>query len=400
MFCKQCGSELKNGAVFCTNCGAKQVAEVPQPAVEEETLEKTVGVFGDVPNSAAPINPPPMNDAQVAAPFGNQAPPSVAPTLAPQVQAVEPEMDKTVGVFNTIPPVGAPQPNPVTPPRPATPPQYTPPVQPAAPQYPQQVNYQNNQQQFVPANGASNGHVSFGKAIELYFKNYVNFTGRASRSEYWWAFLFEVLVMLVTLWIPVVGQLVTLALLLPSLSIAIRRLHDIGKAWYWYFMGLIPLAGFIIMIVLYCKESDGNNQWGPAVAPNGVPYNQQYTQQPAQPQYAQQPQQPPVKKQITDQDIVAMAQQHAPFDLNSPDAKHVMDNAIGKIVPTYSGIENLASAMMLCDPQEIKDKIAATDTDTLIVIFKALGYYIGIGGDQNVLGLVQQNVLTTLKTRF
>lgn len=110
---------------------------------------------------------------------------------------------------------------------------------------------------------AHNGSVTFGEAIKLFFENYVNFEGRASKSEYWWAFLFQMIVSVVASFIPVVSGIVSLAILLPNLSISIRRLHDIGKPWYWYLLGLIPFAGFIIMIVLYTKDSDGTNQWGP-----------------------------------------------------------------------------------------------------------------------------------------
>lgn len=106
--------------------------------------------------------------------------------------------------------------------------------------------------------------VSFGEAIKLFFVNYVNFTGRSTASEYWWAFLFNFLVGLCASWIPVVGQLIMLGLLLPSLSVGIRRLHDTGKSWVYILMGLIPIAGFIILIVQYCKGSDADNQWGPA----------------------------------------------------------------------------------------------------------------------------------------
>ena len=50
----------------------------------------------------------------------------------------------------------------------------------------------------------------------------------------------------------------------PGLSIVIRRLHNTGKSWVYIFMGLIPLAGPIILIVQYCKESDADNMLGPA----------------------------------------------------------------------------------------------------------------------------------------
>lgn len=152
-------------------------------------------------------------------------------------------------------------------------PSNTTPVQPAQNQYVQQNNQGYAPQGYAQPNTyaysnesttGSPKRVGFGEAIKLFFINYVNFTGRSTASEYWWAFLFNFLVSLCTAWIPVVGQLISLGLLLPGLALGIRRLHDTGKAWYYMFMGLIPLAGFIILIIQYCKESDADNQWGPA----------------------------------------------------------------------------------------------------------------------------------------
>jgi len=329
MFCNQCGTQLADGTQFCSNCGAKQ-----DVAAVQEDLDKTVGVFQNVP-VAQPVQQPVY-----------QAPAQPAP----QQPVFKPAPQQPV---------------------------YQAPIKPA----PQQPN---------PAAGGHNGKVSFGEAIKLFFTNYVNFTGRASKSEFWWAFLFTVLVSLVTSWIPVVGQLVMLGVFLPTLSIAIRRLHDIGKPWPYYLMGLIPFAGFIIMIVYYCKDSVGDNQWGPGPVANG--YAPQYTA----PVYTA----PAAPKVITDNTIIAMAQQREPVNVNTPEAKRTMDAALARIVPNYTGMENLAGAMMLCDPQTIKQNISATDTETLFVIYKALGYYMAQGGDANVLGMVQQNVMATLKTRF
>ena len=114
------------------------------------------------------------------------------------------------------------------------------------------------------SNNGSPKSVSFGGAIKLFFVNYVNFRGRSTASEYWWAFLFTSLVSLCTSWIPVVGELVALGILLPGLSLGIRRLHDTGKSWTYILMGLIPIAGAIILIIQYSKASDVDNKWGPA----------------------------------------------------------------------------------------------------------------------------------------
>lgn len=150
-------------------------------------------------------------------------------------------------------------------------PQYQQYQQPQYPQYPQQQYQQYHQYQYTPpAHGEpSHGKVGFGEAIRLFFVNYVNFTGRASRSEYWWVFLFAAIVGFVVglidglLDTQVFAIIVELAFLIPSLSLCIRRLHDIGKKWTWILMGLIPLVGQIILIVYYCRESDNDNQWGP-----------------------------------------------------------------------------------------------------------------------------------------
>lgn len=119
----------------------------------------------------------------------------------------------------------------------------------------------------------SPSYVSFGEAIPLFFKNYTNFSGRSTRSEYWWFVLFNVLIGIAIIIIGVIaeplsyiGYIWELAILVPSLALAIRRLHDIGKSGWWLLIGLIPLVGAIILLVFYCQSSDGSNQWGePAV---------------------------------------------------------------------------------------------------------------------------------------
>lgn len=130
-----------------------------------------------------------------------------------------------------------------------------------------------NQQEYAQSNtysysgtsvSGSPKKVSFGEAIKLYFVNYINFTGRSTRSEYWWIVLFNILMSIAAAFIPYAGYVIALVFIIPSLSLSIRRLHDIGKSWVWYLMEFIPFVGFIILIVYFCKESDGDNKWGPA----------------------------------------------------------------------------------------------------------------------------------------
>lgn len=104
--------------------------------------------------------------------------------------------------------------------------------------------------------------VSFGDAIKRGFQNYCLFNGRASRSEYWFFVLFTVAVGAVISLIlgtqtlgTVVSGLFNLAVLLPSLGLIWRRLHDTGRAGGWFFITLIPLVGIIILIVWLCQPS-------------------------------------------------------------------------------------------------------------------------------------------------
>lgn len=143
------------------------------------------------------------------------------------------------------------------------------------------------------APGPNNGNVDFLTAIKLFFKNYTNFKGRASKSEYWWTVLFTFILGC----IPVVGQIGALFCLIPNIAIIIRRLHDTGKSGAYYFISLIPFAGVFILLFRLIKDSDGDNQYGPAnmaqfaqaaapyapPAPQYNPVNTQY--QPVNTQY-------------------------------------------------------------------------------------------------------------------
>ncbi len=85
------------------------------------------------------------------------------------------------------------------------------------------------------AGGLSPKYVGFGEAIQLFFKNYVNFRGRSTRSEFWYAYLFQIIVNSVVgiiesrLDTSFLSDIVALAFLLPGMSLAFRRLHDIGQ---------------------------------------------------------------------------------------------------------------------------------------------------------------------------
>ena len=115
--------------------------------------------------------------------------------------------------------------------------------------------------------------VTFKEAIvKALQQNYCNFSGRASRSEFWWfqlfGFILSIAIGIVFCWsqdvMNIVSGIVSLALLLPNLGLIVRRLHDIGKCGWWFFLCFIPLIGIIILIVWWCKDSQMEpNEYGP-----------------------------------------------------------------------------------------------------------------------------------------
>ena len=110
--------------------------------------------------------------------------------------------------------------------------------------------------------------MGFGEAIATAFRKYVDFRGYATRPEYWWFALFNFLVSIATSiadaavgsaidssGFSLLSSLWGLAVLLPGLALSVRRLRDAGYAWPWLFIVLVPIAGFIVLIVLMCQPS-------------------------------------------------------------------------------------------------------------------------------------------------
>jgi uncharacterized membrane protein YhaH (DUF805 family) len=112
--------------------------------------------------------------------------------------------------------------------------------------------------------------MTFTQAISSGFSNYINFTGRASRSAFWYWGLFGFLIGIIADIIDysmdtsyVIGQLWGLVLLLPNLAVGARRLHDTDRSGFWLFIGLLPLIGWIVLIVWWCmKGTNGSNRYG------------------------------------------------------------------------------------------------------------------------------------------
>ena len=108
------------------------------------------------------------------------------------------------------------------------------------------------------------------------WKNYVNFQGRARRKAFWMFALFNIIAIVVLASLEglvglrdnggygILSGLYSLAVILPALALAVRRLHDTGRSGWWILIGLIPLVGPIVLLVFYVQDSQpGANQYGP-----------------------------------------------------------------------------------------------------------------------------------------
>jgi uncharacterized membrane protein YhaH (DUF805 family) len=121
---------------------------------------------------------------------------------------------------------------------------------------------------------ASYHPTGFQDSVRTVFKKYATFQGRARRPEFWWFVLFNIGASILLSIIEVmlgmgdvapISTIFSLAILIPSIAVAARRLHDIGRSGWWQLIGLIPLIGWIVMIIWCAKKGDEHpNDYGPA----------------------------------------------------------------------------------------------------------------------------------------
>jgi uncharacterized membrane protein YhaH (DUF805 family) len=108
-------------------------------------------------------------------------------------------------------------------------------------------------------------------------KKYAVFSGRARRKEYWFFVLWFLIISIVLAIIDgVVGLrigearlgvlqgLYALALLIPSLAVAVRRLHDTGRTGWWLLIVLIPLVNIVLLVFMFLDSQPGDNEYGPS----------------------------------------------------------------------------------------------------------------------------------------
>ena len=115
--------------------------------------------------------------------------------------------------------------------------------------------------------------MGFTEAISSVLGNYAGFSGRAPRSEYWFWILFWFIVLIVAgvidmvLGFPIVQSIASIGLLVPSLAVAVRRLHDCDRSGWWFLLGFVPIANILLLVWLCTKGTTGPNQYGPDPIP-------------------------------------------------------------------------------------------------------------------------------------
>lgn len=122
--------------------------------------------------------------------------------------------------------------------------------------------------------------MTFSQSVSTVFHKYVDFNGRASRTEYWWFALFEIIVYAAlnvlgaifgsdTMpgWVYFLEGAFSLAVLLPTIAVSVRRMHDIGKGGGWIFISLVPVIGQIWFFILTVLPGEPQaNRFGPVPA--------------------------------------------------------------------------------------------------------------------------------------
>ena len=116
--------------------------------------------------------------------------------------------------------------------------------------------------------------MTFSESISSCSENYAVFSGRAPRSEYWWfavliaaigviAAMADAVVFGAGSGVPVFGLFAAVALLVPSLAVSVRRLHDTDRSAWWLLIAVVPVVGAVMLFVWFCtRGSEGANGHG------------------------------------------------------------------------------------------------------------------------------------------
>lgn len=121
--------------------------------------------------------------------------------------------------------------------------------------------------------------MGFGDAISTCFRKYADFSGRASRSEYWYWYLFRILIIggiaIIAIAARANGLLALIALevlvmLVPSLAVAVRRLHDVNCSGWLLLIAVIPFGSLLLFVLACVPGTQGGNKYGPGPWGEGI----------------------------------------------------------------------------------------------------------------------------------
>lgn len=149
--------------------------------------------------------------------------------------------------------------------------------------------------------------------------NWNNFSGRTRRSGYWYAFLANIIVAFVLGFLSgiieplsILVNLYSLLFLIPSIALAVRRLHDTDHAGWWYLLVLTGI-GAIVLLIWFCQDSGPDNKYGPSPKGYHAAAAGGYPSYPSYPTYPQGPQNP--------QNTQAPQNTYNSYDNNGPELK-------------------------------------------------------------------------------
>ena len=98
--------------------------------------------------------------------------------------------------------------------------------------------------------------MTFWDAVRVCFVKYADFTGRATRPDYWWFVLFILVAgLVVSMGGNFASSVFMLATIVPCIAVAVRRLHDTNRSGWWLLIGFVPVIGEIVLIVLLVQKS-------------------------------------------------------------------------------------------------------------------------------------------------
>ena len=250
--------------------------------------------------------------------------------------------------------------------------------------------------------------LTISQGISLFFKNYANFATRSCIKDWAIAFGFSLVLSmgagLVSLIAPFVGAVAAVGIAIPLLSATIRRLHDTGKTGWYLAWGLVPLVGWIVVLLQLLRPTDQHNQWSLQSHPTlGLPKPVPLAPTTSVSQTIAQGVETPMNLVlgVTRQQVISLAQQAEPTNPFTPQAKEQLHSALANLVPSYQNQVPLAQALKRWEPAAIKENVAKASTDTLLVAYKALLLEMEKENQRNdIVGLLENEVMKTLLLRL